>query len=150
AACEQGQEPVDQPPPSPPPRIGPKRGRPRTVDTPTQYCPTKTCPYYGWVGYGNLRANGHPGGGAWGQVHCVAYDTYFLETHGTPLHGKTLSVEVIVRVVAAMAEGLGLRAVARVFDVDPNTVLAWLRAAADQFATFSRSLLHDVHLNHVQ
>jgi len=57
---------------------------------------------------------------------------------------------VIVRVVAAVAEGLGIRAVARVFDVDPNTVQTWLSAAAAQLATFSRSLLHDVHVNHVQ
>ena len=120
--CEQSPEHVDRPPPALPPLIAPKRGRPRTVNTLTQYCPTKTCPYFGWIGQGNIRANGHPGSGAWRQFHCVVRDTYFLETHGTPLHGKTLSVEVIVRVVAAVAEGLGIRAVARVFDVDPNTV----------------------------
>jgi hypothetical protein len=28
--------------------------------------------------------------------------------------------------VTALAEGLGIRAVARVFEVDPNTVLQWL------------------------
>jgi hypothetical protein len=57
---------------------------------------------------------------------------------------------VIVHVVAAMAEGLGIRAVARVFDVTPNTVRTWLSAAANQLATFSRSLLHDVHITQVQ
>jgi transposase-like protein len=149
-ACEQDQEHLDRPLPAPPPLIAPKRGRPRTVNTHTQYCPTKTCAYYGWVGQGNIRANGHPGSGAWRQFHCVTCDTYFLETHGTPLHGKTLSVEVIVHVVAAMAEGLGIRAVARVFDVTPNTVRTWLSAAANQLATFSRSLLHDVHITQVQ
>jgi hypothetical protein len=112
-ACEQDQEHVASPPPAPPPRVVPKRGRPRTVATHLQYCPTKTCPYYGWVGQGNIRANGHPGGGAWRQFHCVACDTCFLETYGTLLHRKTRSVEVIVRVVAAVAEGLGIRAVAR-------------------------------------
>ena len=33
SACEQGQEPGDQPRPSPLPFCTPKRGRPRTVDT---------------------------------------------------------------------------------------------------------------------
>ena len=35
-------------------------------------------------------------------------------------------MERIVRVLACLAEGLGIRATARVFEVDPNTVLHWL------------------------
>jgi IS1 family transposase len=56
----------------------------------------------------------------------------------------------MVHAVAALAEGLGIRAVARVFEVDPTTVRAWLSEAAPQLAAFSRSLLHEVHVNHVQ
>jgi IS1 family transposase/transposase-like protein len=149
-ACEQDQEHLDQPPLSPPPLIARKRGRPRTIDTHTQYCPTKTCAYYGWVGHGNIRANGHPSSGAWRQFHCVVCDTYFLETHRTLFYGKPLPAERVVHVVTALAEGLGIRAVARVFAVDPNTVLTWLSAVASQLAAFSRYLLHDVHVDHVQ
>jgi IS1 family transposase len=150
AACEQDQPSVGQPLPSPPPLIVPQRGRPRTVDTETQYCPQNTCHYYGWMGRGNIRANGHPGSGLWRQLHCVVCDTYFLETHQTLFYGKRHPAERIVGVVAALAEGLGIRAVARVFEVDPNTVLAWLSEAAAQFAAFSRYLLHDLHMSHVQ
>jgi hypothetical protein len=39
--------------------------------------------------------------------------------------------------VATLAEGLGIRAVARVFAVDPHTVLQWLVEAADQTTAFS-------------
>jgi IS1 family transposase len=49
-----------------------------------------------------------------------------------------------------MAEGLGIRAVARVFAVDPNTVLRWLTEVADHAAAFSRSFLHDVHVTQMQ
>ena len=49
-----------------------------------------------------------------------------------------------------MAEGLGIRAVARVFEVDPNTVLQWLVEAADHLAAFSQYFLHDVHVTQVQ
>jgi transposase-like protein len=150
SACEQGQVPGKQSSPSPPPLIVSKRGRPRTVDTRTQYCPQKTCLYYGWAGQGNIRANGHPGSRTWRQFHCVVCDTYFLETHGTPFYGKPRPDERLVRVVSALAEGLGLRAAARVFAVDPNTVLTWLREAADQLAVFSCSFLRDVKVNHVQ
>jgi hypothetical protein len=48
--------------------------------------------------------------------------------------------------VATLAEGLGIRAVARVFEVDPNTVLAWLMEVADHGAAFSRYFLHDLQV----
>jgi IS1 family transposase/transposase-like protein len=149
-ACEPRPEPVDHPPPAPPSLITSKRGRPRVVDTYTQYCPEKTCAYYGWVGYSNIRANGHPAGGPWRQLQCLACKKYFLETHGTLFYGKRVPPELLVRVVAALAEGLGIRAAARVFEVDPNTVLAWLSEAAAQCAAFSRYLLHDLQIHQVQ
>src|SRR5262249_14085216 len=82
--------------------------------------------YRGWVGWGNLRANGHPSGSPWRQLLCVAWRRYFLETFGTLLHGKRTSPDLIVHVLGCLAEGLGIRGTARVFEVDPNTVLHWL------------------------
>jgi IS1 family transposase len=52
--------------------------------------------------------------------------------------------------VGALAEGLGIRAVARVFEVDPTTVLAWLVEVAEQAAAFSQYFLHDVRVTQVQ
>jgi hypothetical protein len=76
----------------------------------------------------------------------VACGAYFLETHGTPLHGKHVPPERLVWAVGALAEGLGIRAVARVFAVAPNTVLQWLVEAADHAAAFARHVLHDVQV----
>ncbi len=148
--CEQGPARIDQPPLSPPPLIAHKRGRPRTVDSHRQYCPQQTCTYYGWIGQGNIRANGHPSSGAWRQFYCVVCGPYCLETHCTPFYGKPRSAERIVQAVAVLAEGPGIRAVARGFEVDPNTVLAWSSEAANQLATFSHYLLPDVQVRHVQ
>jgi len=53
-------------------------------------------------------------------------------------------------VVGAVAEGLGIRAAARVFAVDPNTVLHWVTEVADQAAAFSHYFLHDVQVTQVQ
>src|SRR5467141_663924 len=150
AACEQAHEHVPQPPGCPPPRIVPTRGRPRQVETSRHFCPHPDCAYQGWVGLGNLCANGHPSGGPWRQLHCTSCGGYFQETHGTPLHGKRVAPEKLVWAVGALAEGLGIRAVARVFEVDPNTVLQWLVEAADQAAAFSRYFLHDVRVTQVQ
>jgi hypothetical protein len=110
----------------------PTNRRPCAIDTSMHFCPHEGCDYQGWLGLGNLRANGHPSGGPWRQLYCRSCDGYFLETHGTLFHGKRLSVELIVRVLACLAEGLGIRATARVFEVDPNTVLQWLVEAAEQ------------------
>jgi IS1 family transposase len=128
----------------------PTRGRRRHVDTSMHFCPNPDCAYRGWVGWGNLRANGHPNGGPWRQLLCVACRGYFLETLGTLFHGKRASVELIVRVIACLAEGLGIRGTARVFEVDPNTVLQWLVEAAEQLRAFSRYILHDVRVSQVQ
>jgi hypothetical protein len=64
-------------------------------------------------------------------------------------HGKRSSPELIVRVLACLAEGLGIRGTAWVFEIDPNTVLSWLVEAAEQLPAFSASFLHQLHLNQV-
>src|SRR5207244_727396 len=102
------------------------------------------------VGWGNLRANGHPSGGPWRQLLCIACRGYFLETLGTLFHGKRTAPDLIVRVIACLAEGLGIRGTARVFEVDPNTVLQWLVEAAEQLQAFSRHVLHDVRVRQLQ
>jgi IS1 family transposase len=128
----------------------PTRGSRRKVDTSRHFCPNPDCAYRGWVAWGNLRANGHSNGGPWRQLLCVACRGYFLETLGTIFHGKRASVELIVRVLACLAEGVGIRGTARVFEVDPNTVLQWLVEAAEQLRAFSRHVLHDVRVRQVQ
>jgi IS1 family transposase len=114
------------------------------------FCPHVGCDYQGWPGLGNLRANGHPSGGPWRQLHCTGCDGYFLETHGTLFHGKRVAVDLIVRVIACLAEGMGIRGSARVFEVDPNTVLQWLVEAAEHLQAFARYFLHDMHVSQVQ
>src|SRR4029434_5213068 len=136
------------PAPVPPDPMPPTNRRPRTVDTSRHFCPHTECDYRGWLGLNNLRANGHPSGGLWRQLHCTACDGYFPEHHGTIFHGKQAAVELIVRVLACLAEGLGIRATARVFEVAPNTVLQWLVEAAEQLRAFSRSFLLHRQLEH--
>jgi IS1 family transposase len=150
-ACEQAvQAPAAPPLPAPPPPITSTRGRPRQGDTSQHFCPNPDCAYQGRVGLGNLSSNGHPSGGHWRQLYCSQCEGYVLETHGTIFYGKRVPVELIVRVVACLAEGLGIRGTARVFEIDPNTVLNWLVEAANQLRAFSQYFLHDLHLRQVQ
>jgi transposase-like protein/IS1 family transposase len=150
ALCERDTVQPKLPPPTRPDPMPPTNRRPREVDTSMHYCPHSDCDYRGWLELGNLRANGHPGGGPWRQFYCTSCQGYFLETHGTLFHGKQAAVELIVRVLACLAEGLGIRATARVFAVDPNTVLHWLVEAAEHLRAFSRYVLCDVHVEQLQ
>src|SRR5499427_8838940 len=149
-ACAHASDLRPEAPCPPPPRIVPTRGRRRQVDTSSHFCPNPDCAYRGWVGWGNLRANGHPNGGPWRQLLCIACRRSFLESLGTLFHGKCAAVDLIVRVIACLAEGLGIRGTARVFEVDPNTVLQWLVEAAEQLRAFSQPVLHDVRVRQVQ
>ena len=45
---------------------------------------------------------------------------------------------------------MGIRGTARVFEVDPNTMLQWLVEAAEQLQAFSQHVLHDVRVRQVQ
>jgi IS1 family transposase len=73
-----------------------------------------------------------------------------LEPHGTLFHGKQAAVELIVRVLACLAEGLGSRATARGFEVDAKTGLQWLVEAAEQWRAFSRYFLCEVPVKQLQ
>jgi hypothetical protein len=75
---------------------------------------------------------------------------FHTPTHGTIFHGKRMDVERMVHVLAGLAEGLGIRATARVFEVAPHTVLQWLAEAAEQLRAFSAYFLGDVHLDQLQ
>jgi hypothetical protein len=150
AVCEHAATHPKLLPPRRPDPMPPTTRRPCIIDTSRQFCPHAGCDYRGWQGRGNLRANGHPSGGPWRQLYCRSCRGYFLETHGTLFHGKRLSVELIVRVLACLAEGLGIRATARVFEVDPNTVLQWLVEAAEQLQAFTSYFLCDVHVRQLQ
>jgi IS1 family transposase len=150
ALCERDTAYPKAPPPVPPDPMPSTNRRPREIDTWQHFCPHAGCDYRGWLGLGNLRANGHPSGGPWRQFHCTSCNGYFLQTHGTIFHGKQAAVELIVRVLACLAEGLGIRATAGVFEVAPNTVLQWLSEAAEQLRTFSAYFLCDLHLEQLQ
>jgi IS1 family transposase len=150
ALCEREAAHAHEPPPPPPEPMPPTNRRPRTVDTSQPFCPHGGCRYRGWLGRGNLRANGHPNGSPWRQFQCTACEGYFPEHHGTLFHGKQAAVDLIVHVLACLAEGLGIRATARVFEVDAHTVLQWLVEAAERLRAFSAYFLCDLHLEQLQ
>jgi hypothetical protein len=150
AWCEQDTGETNPVPPVRPDPMPSTNRRPRTVDTSIHFCPHTDCDYRGWLGLNNVRAKGHPSGGSWRQLPCTACAGYCPEHHGTIFHGKQAAVELIVRGLACLAEGLGIRAPARGFEVDAKTVLHWLVDAAEQLTAFSAYFLCALHVKQLQ
>jgi transposase-like protein len=134
----------------PPPRLEPKRGRRRCVQTGHHYCPYQDCRYYGWLGLGNISSNGHPNGGRNRQLYCCVCERYFAETKGTLFYGKRYRPQDIEPALTALAEGLGIRAVGRVFKVEPDTVLDWLLDAGTHMEAFTDYLVRELAVAQVQ
>ena len=141
ALCDQETGETAPAPPRRPDPMPPTHRRPRTVDTSMPLCPHTAWDYRGWLGLENLRANGPPRGGPWRQCHGLGCNGYFPEHHGTIFHGKQAAAELIGRVLACWAEGLGIRSTARGCAVAPKTVRGWLVEAAEQLPAFSANTL---------
>jgi hypothetical protein len=120
------------------------------VDTTNHFCPHKHCRYYGWLDRGNIISNGHPSGGYWRQLKGVACGKHFQETTGTVFYGRSLPAQDILRAIATLGEGVSPRAVARIFEVDKDTVLGWLGEAAGHSQAVLSYMLHDLQLAQVQ
>jgi hypothetical protein len=91
--CEQEAEiqPSASAPPAPPPRMTFTRGRRRHIDTTGHFCPHTTCAYHGRVGWGNIRANGHPNGRRWRQLVCLSCKALTQHScHQPPSHPSWL------------------------------------------------------------
>ena len=95
-AQEAGVQPSVSAPHAPPPRMTCTRGRRRHVETTGHFCPHAACAYHSLVDWGNIRANGPPNGRRWRQLVGLGCRSYFLETYGTPLHGKHVDPDKLV------------------------------------------------------
>jgi hypothetical protein len=123
---------------APPPRLIWPRGRRRQVETAGHCCPQASCASRGGVGWGHIRATGHPRGRRGRPRGCRSGKRHFREPHGTPCHGKQGAPDKRVGAIAARATGRGRRAVARVCAVEPNPGRRWRVEAAEPLETVTR------------
>jgi len=84
------------------------------------------------------------------QLYCKVCESYFVETTGTIFYGSRVLAETKLRAIAALSEGLDIRAVSRVFEVEADTVWNWLVEAAEHVEVFSNYLLHNLEIEQLQ
>jgi len=139
---------------SPTTRRGP--GRPRTIPTAHKCCPNEGCLAYGR--FGDDPTHDIVGYGTYTTVHgevrqmykCNVCGQAFSETAGTPFFGLKTPMKTVCIALQELAEGLGIRAVARIHGVKPDVVLQWLKKAGQHCRALSECMMGELNVTQVQ
>jgi len=126
-------------------------GRKKQIDTSMYFCPYLDCPNYGQVGADNHII----GAGCYSErrtqlLKCKVCNRTFSGRRGTPLFNMKASEETFYDVIACLAEGNGIRATARIKQVDKDTVAAWLDKASQHVEAVSHHLMVNLHFEEAQ
>src|SRR5215211_4302389 len=121
----------------------------RTLVPPQSFCWNASCSAYGQVDLGNIRKFGHTPAGVQ-RYQCRICRRTFVETIGTVFYGRRRPQETIIDCLALLAERNSLAAIHRVKGVKEETVMDWLRTAADHVERIEALLLANFHLTRAQ
>jgi len=88
----------------------PTTRRPREIDTSMHFYPHATCDNRSWVGLGNLHTNGHLMVAHGSSSIAPPATATFWKHMVTILYSNRIAVDLILRVLACLAESLGIRA----------------------------------------
>jgi len=84
------------------------------------------------------------------MYQCNVCEQPFSETAGTPFFGLKTPTRTVCTALQELAEGLGIRAVARIRGVEPDTVLEWLKKAGQHCQALSDYMIQEMNLTQVQ
>jgi transposase-like protein len=85
-------------------------------------CSNKSCSHYGLTDSGNIAVRGKYGKNDRTLLYCRICGTRFSATRETAMFGSHLPAEKIKQIIHYSAEGVGVRATARLLDMDKDTV----------------------------
>ena len=95
-------------------------------------CLNQQCPDHGRRGVENLTVRARYGKDEKRRMlHCRSCKARFSERKGTPLFGSRLTEEKAVSIFEHLAERNGVRATARLVEVNRNTVVRYARLAGE-------------------
>jgi transposase-like protein len=120
-----------------------------TLVAPSSFCWNPACVDYGQVNVGNIRRFGRTQAGTQ-RYECRTCHQSFVETIGTVFYGRHHTQETILECLALLAERNSLAAIHRVKGIKEETVLDWLRAAADHVERIEALLLANYRLTRAQ
>lgn len=115
------------------------------------FCPNKECKDYGLRGQGNIAIRGKYGKDKNRDLlYCRTCGKRFASTRASAMFGLHLPAETIRQIIHHAAEGVGVRATARLLGLDKDTVNRVILRAGEHCARVLSSLLTSLQLDETQ
>lgn len=115
------------------------------------FCPNKQCKDYGLRGQGNIAIRGKYGKDKNRDLlYCRTCGKRFASTRASAMFGLHLPAETIRQIIHHAAEGVGVRATARLIGLDKDTVNRVILRAGEHCARVLSSLLTSLQLDETQ
>lgn len=123
-----------------------------SLSKPGDFCQNEACPNYKKLQSSNLRNIIKAGKTKAGvqRYECKTCGQTFTETKGTLFYGKRTSVATILEILAFIAEGNRISSLSRVKGVKEDTILNWLREAAQHADALNEVLLKEFKIERGQ
>jgi transposase-like protein len=113
-------------------------------------CPNKSCSQYGLIDAGNISVRCKYGKNDRTMLYCRTCGQRFSATRETAFFGSHLSSEIIKQIIRHAAEGVGVRATARLLKMDKDTVDNVVLRVGRHCAEALSRLLRSLDLTEVQ
>lgn len=127
-----------------------KRGKaPKFKDV---FCTNAACNVYGRTKQGNIVSNGtySTKSGRVRKFICRSCGNIFNSRTGTVFFDLRTSEEKVILALKLLLKGISVRGIAEVLGSKPDTVLSWLRRAAEHSEEVDAFLLRDLKVSKVE
>jgi transposase-like protein len=114
-----------------------------------QFCPNAECARYCEIGQAHIIRFGQTAKGTQ-RYRCKSCGQTFVETRGTLFYGKHTPQKEILETLALLAEGVRLASLTRAKGFKEDTILSWLREAAQHAAQVEALLMQNYQVTHAQ
>jgi transposase-like protein len=115
------------------------------------FCPNESCKDYGLQNHGNITVRGKYGKDKTKDLlYCKTCGKRFASTRGTAFFGLHISDEKIEQIIHHAAEGVGVRATARLLGLNKDTVNRVILRAGEHCELVLSSLLRSLKLGEAQ
>ena len=115
------------------------------------FCPNEECKDYGLRRQGNIAVRGKYGKDKnRNLLYCRTCGKRFAATRASALFGLHLSSEAIRQIIHHAAEGVGVRATARLLEMDKDTVNRVILRAGEHCTNVLSGLLTSLNLTETQ
>ena len=113
------------------------------------FCPNEDCEDYGQTGRSNIRKFGKTEKGV--QRHqCKTCHSTFVETKGTLFYRRRTAAVDIIEALAMLGEVMRISSISRVKGFKEDTILDWLREAAQHAEQVEAILLDKYRMGQAQ